>query len=201
MNRKRLFGSLVSKPLWFTRFWAGSGCGGPAGWCWVVVPVARRVPQGGTKGRPSRLSGNPLWAASGAPKRHRTDVSTCFGNCLVSLGVYWGVSRGAGDPFVCFGAGRVLQELPCWHSVGLRGLSGLLLGLLRLPGFRRRSLGRHQKGSKRKSGPCCLFCYCLSLCLSLGMPGHVSVHLALCRSVALCRFLPLCPACSRNSPT
>ena len=157
---------VCSKPWCFTMFWAGSGCGGPAGWCWVVVPVARRVPQGG----PPRVPGASLGLRCG-PQRVPPVV----------LGVLW-------CPLGCLGGSRAVRV-----TVGLRMLSGLLLWLLRLPGFRGRSPRRHPKTAKGKSGPCCLFCSCLSLGLSLGLPGRVSVHLALCRSVALCRFLPLCP--------
>ena len=44
----------------------------------------------------------------------------------------------------------MLWELPCWPSVGLRGLSGLLFELLRIPGLRGRNPRRHQKGTKRQ---------------------------------------------------
>ena len=102
------------------------------------------------------------------------------------MGILW-------CPLGCLGGSRAVRV-----TVGLRMLSGLLLGLFRLLGFRGRSPRRHPKTAKGKSGPCCLFCSCLSLGLSLGLPGRVSVHLALCRSVALCRFLPLCPAARKT---
>ena len=63
--------AVCSKPWCFTRFWAGSGCGGPAGWCWVVVPVARRVPQGAPKEGQEALWGPlgcPLARGQGRPK-------------------------------------------------------------------------------------------------------------------------------------
>ena len=171
-----------SKPSCFTRFWAGSGCGGPAGWCWAVVPVARRVPQGGPQGEAQEFFGD-----CGVGRKGRPQKGTVLSR-VICLGVFW-------CPLGCLGGSRAVRV-----TVGLRMLSGLLLWLLRLPGFRGRSPRRHPKTAKGKSGPCCLFCSCLSLGLPLGLPGRVSVHLALCRFVALCRFLPLCPACSHNSP-
>ena len=135
-----------------------------------AVLAAPSVPQG--------CLGDPFWvllrAARGAQK------GTVLSRVIV-LGVFW-------CPLGCLGGSRTVRV-----TVGLRMLSGLLLGILRLPGFRGRSPRRHPKTAKGKSGPCCLFCSCLSLGLSLGLPGRVSVHLALCRSGALCRFLPLCP--------
>ena len=182
MHRKRLFGSVARILRVLHSFGRGPGVAGRPGGAGLWSRWPAGSPRDAPKGRPRRLFGTPLWAARGAPTRHRAVASNCFGSSLVSLGVSWGVSR-------------VVRV-----TVGLRGPSGLLLGLLRLPGFRGRSPRRHPKTAKGKSGPCCLFCSCLSLGLSLGLPGRVSVHLALCRSVALCRFLPLCPACSQNFP-
>ena len=148
----------------------GCGPGGPPG-----------PPGGPPRGGPGGSLGLRC-GPQGAPQK-----GTVLSRVIV-LGVFW-------CPLGCLGGSRAVRV-----TVGLRMLSGLLLWLLRLPGFRGRSPRRHPKTAKGKSGHGCLFCSCLSLGLSLGLPGRVSVHLALCRSVALCRFVPLCPACSQNFP-
>ena len=63
LNRNRLFALVFYEVL------GGSGCGRPAGWCWAVVPVARRVPQGGPQGEAQEALWDFAVGRKGRPKK------------------------------------------------------------------------------------------------------------------------------------
>ena len=160
-----------SKPSWFARFWAGSGCGGLAGRrAWGALGAspgasgglsgARRDPQGGLQRR--------LWQLLG-------DSGDLWGSLGASAGLWGALGVSAGT----------LKGFPRWsESFAVLLLCPTCSQIL------------HPSPSLSLS-----FSFSLSLSPSffLSLSLSFSLSLSLSLSLALSLSLPLCPTCSQNS--
>ena len=191
MHRKRLFGSVARDPCVLRGFGRGAAVAGRPGGAglWSRWPAGSPRGASGGPGGSLGLRCGP----QGAPQK-----GTVLSRVIV-LGVLW-------CPLGCLGGSRAVRVTLCLLRgppgcsrscpVGPRSASagsrGCCWGFSAFLAFGGEAPGGIQKQLKASQGlvVCSVL---LSLGLSLGLPGRVSVHLALCRSVALCRFLPLCP--------